>query len=125
MSNLPQDVRKAWSERQAAVILTTVDKKGTPNSIYATCVSKFNDSTLVIADNYFNKTRQNILNGSRASILFITKSGKSYQIKGPVHYYSNGPIYKDMKQWNPEKHPGHAAVALTVEEVYCGAQKLI
>ncbi len=29
------------------------------------------------------------------------------------------------KKWNPEKHPGHAAAALKVEEVYSGAEKLL
>jgi hypothetical protein len=28
-----------------------------------------------------------------------------------------------MKKWNPQKHPGHAAAALNVEEVYSGAEK--
>ncbi len=30
-----------------------------------------------------------------------------------------------MKKWNPKKHPGHAAAALKVEEVYTGAEKLL
>jgi len=30
-----------------------------------------------------------------------------------------------MKQWNPEKHPGHAAAALKVEEAYSGAERLL
>jgi len=29
-----------------------------------------------------------------------------------------------MKKWNPQKHPGHAAAALNVEEVSSGAEKL-
>jgi hypothetical protein len=36
-----------------------------------------------------------------------------------------GAIFEDMKKWNPEKHPGHAAAALKVEEVYKGAERLI
>jgi hypothetical protein len=31
----------------------------------------------------------------------------------------------DMKKWNPLTHPGHVAAALTVEEVYSGAKKLL
>jgi len=30
-----------------------------------------------------------------------------------------------MKKWNPAQHPGHAAVALHVEEVYEGKTKLL
>jgi len=29
-----------------------------------------------------------------------------------------------MKSWNPEKHPGHAAAVLRVEEAFSGAKKL-
>jgi uncharacterized protein len=47
-----------------------------------TCVSKYNESVIVIADNYFNKTRKNILSGSKASILFFTNEGTSFQLKG-------------------------------------------
>jgi predicted pyridoxine 5'-phosphate oxidase superfamily flavin-nucleotide-binding protein len=124
MAVLPEAVSKAWEERDGAVVLTTVDDKGNPNSIYATCVGKFNDEILVVADNYFDKTRKNILSGSRGSILFITKEGRSFQVKGTIDYITEGEVFDFMKSWNPEKHPGHAATALKVEEVYSGAEKL-
>ena len=106
-------------------MLTTVSENGMPNSIYATCVSKYNESTLVIADNYFDKTRTNIKNGSKGSILFIANSGKSYQVKGSIEYHTEGEIFDDMKTWNPTTHPGHAATVLKVEEVYSGSEKLV
>ena len=121
---LPKEVINAWNQKENAVILTTVDLNGLPNSIYATCVSKFDDETLVVADNYFNKTQKNILDESKGAILFITKDGKSYQVKGKIEYLTEGEIFDDMKKWNPEQHPGHAAAALKVEEVYKGGEKL-
>jgi hypothetical protein len=30
-----------------------------------------------------------------------------------------------MKKWNPEKHPGNAAAALKVREVYSGSEKVL
>ncbi len=96
-----------------------------PNAIYATCVSKFSEDTIVVANNYFSKTLENILADSKGSILFMTKEGKSYQIKGRIEYHKEGSIFEDMKQWNPQQHPGHAAAALKVEEVYMGAEKLL
>jgi len=124
MAVLPEEAKKAWEQHSGPVVLTTVDKSGTPNAIYATCVGMFDDSTLVVADNYFDKTRKNILSGSKASILFITEDKTSYQVKGIIEFHTDGPIYDDMKRWNPEKHPGHAAAALTVDEVYSGSKKL-
>ena len=125
MAVLPKIVSKAWEDREGPVILTTLNGDGIPNAIYVTCVSKFDEETIVVANNYFSKTLDNILAGSKGSILFITKGGKSYQIKGSFEYYKDGIIFEDMKKWNPEKHPGHAAAALKVEEVYAGAEKLL
>jgi predicted pyridoxine 5'-phosphate oxidase superfamily flavin-nucleotide-binding protein len=125
MAALPKKVSKAWEDREGPIVLSTVNKDGIPNAIYATCVSIFSEDTVVVANNYFSKTLENILAGSKGTILFITKEGKSYQIKGSIEYHKEGSIYEDMKKWNPKKHPGHAAAALKVEEVYTGAEKLL
>ncbi len=125
MPILPEKVSKAWNERKGPVIFATVDGNGVPNAIYATCVKKFNEDTIVIADNFFDKTRKNILAGSKGSILFITNEDKSFQVKGAIEYHKKGDIFEDMKKWNPKQHPGHAATVLKVEEVYSGSEKLL
>ena len=124
MAALPETVSKAWDNREGPVVLATVDANGLPNAIYATCVKKFDDDKLAIADNYFCKTRENIQAGTQGALLFITKAGKAYQVKGPVEYHTEGEVFDDMKKWNPTQQPGHAAAALKVEEVYSGAEKL-
>jgi hypothetical protein len=30
-----------------------------------------------------------------------------------------------MKKWNPTKHPGHAAAALKVEQVFSGGEQIL
>jgi len=121
---LPEQVCKAWDNRKDAVVFSTADVNGVPNSIYVKSVSRYSESLIVIADNYFHKTRKNILAGGKASILFITNEGKSYQLKGSVRYLQSGEIYDDMKRWNPSRHPGHAAACLEVEEVYSGSERI-
>ena len=125
MKKMPEEVSKAWDKREGPVVFTTVDKEGIPNSIYATCVSKYDEETIVVADNYFDKTKRNIFSGSVGSILFITNDDKSYQIKGSIKYYTEGAIFDDMKKWLPEKYPGHAAAALEIKEIYSGSKKLL
>ncbi len=125
MAALPEEVSKAWKNRKGPIILSTVNKKGIPNSIYVTCVSKYSDDILVVANNYFSKTLENIEANSKGSILFITKEDKSYQVKGSIEYHKDGLVFEDMKKWNPKKHPGHGATALKVEEAYSGAEKLL
>jgi len=125
MSRLPSDVREAWDNRNGPVVLATVDQNGVPNIIYATCVAAFSDAQLVVADNYFDKTRKNLIAGSKGAILFITKDGKAYQVKGSLEYHTEGPVFDHMKTWNPPKHPGNAAAMLNVEEVYAGSERLL
>lgn len=125
MAKLPEDVSKAWDNRKGPVVFSTVDKNGVPNAIYATCVSKFDEETIVIADNYFDKTRKNIQSGSKGSVLFITNEDKSFQVKGVVEYHTEGKFFNDMKKWNPTKHPGHAATVVKIEEVYSGSKNLL
>ena len=125
MAALPEIVTESFQDKQGPAVFTTVNKDGVPNSIYVNCVRIFSDDTFVIADNYFNKTRRNILAGSKGSLLFLTNKIKSFQVKGRIEYHESGEIYDDMKKWNPTKHPGHAAAALKVEEVYSGSEKLL
>ncbi|MBW2184902.1 MAG: pyridoxamine 5-phosphate oxidase [Desulfuromonadales bacterium C00003068] len=125
MAKIPQSVLTAWGNHVGPVIFTTVNQNNIPNSVYATCVSCDGENRFIVADNYFDKTRSNIQAGSRGSFLFITAEDKSYQIKGQIEYHQSGPLFDDMKQWNPEKHPGHAAVAVVAEEIYSGADKII
>lgn len=121
---LPKSVCEAWKNREKAVVLTTVDQMGMPNSIYATCTDLFMESEVVVANNYFDKTMRNIEAGTLASVLFITADGTSYQLKGTVSYHTQGVYYDFMKAFNPAKHPGHGAVVLHVQEAYSGAKAL-
>jgi hypothetical protein len=125
VTTLPESICQAWEKREGPIVLTTVDADGVPNAIYATCVNQYDADTLVVADNYFHKTRANILAGSPGALLFITGEGKAYQVKGTIEYHTEGPIFDDMKGWNPEKHPGHAAAVLKVEQVYSGAERIV
>ncbi|MFA5258042.1 MAG: pyridoxamine 5'-phosphate oxidase family protein, partial [Opitutales bacterium] len=74
MITIPEAVISAWAERKGPVVLATVDSAGVPNAIYVTCVREYDGNSIVIADNYFNKTRANIQAGSSGSILFITNA---------------------------------------------------
>lgn len=125
MPVLPKEVSKAWEEKEGPIVFTTIDENNIPNSIYATCVSKYDEENIIVANNFFSKTLENILTNSSGSILFITKNKASYQIKGSIEYHTEGPIFDNMKSWNPKTHPGHAAAVIKVEEVFKGSEKLL
>ena len=124
MASLPASVREVWEDRDGPVIMATVSPAGIPNIIYVGCVGAFGEDRLVVADNYFDKTRKNLLDGGKGALLFMSKEGKAYQVKGTFEYHTDGEVFDHMKTWNSPKHPGHAAAALRIEEVYSGAEKL-
>lgn len=125
MNTLPQIVIEAWQNKKPAVVFSTVSTNGKPNSIYATCVSVFNNEKILVANNFFSKTMENISSGSTGSILFLTEEDKSYQIKGTISYFTEGELFDDMKKWNPARLPGHGVAVLEIQEVFAGAQKII
>jgi hypothetical protein len=124
MDLLPKEVTNAWDNREGAVVLTTVSEDDLANSIYATCVGLYKNKYIVIADNFFDKTRKNILVNSNGAVLFITKDKKAYQVKGSLKFHYCGEFFEFMKSWNPKPHPGHAAAVLIPEKVYSGAQEI-
>lgn len=125
MKSLPEAVIKAWEEREPICVLATVALDDTPNAIYVGVVGRFDDSTFFVAYNYFHKTKENILAGSKASLLFITKEKKAFQIKGAIELQDSGPVFDAMKRINPEKYPGHSVAVLHVEAVFSGAEQLV
>ncbi len=124
MSKIPEIVQKAWGKRAGFPVFTTVDSAGAPNAIYVGALGLYDDSTIVIADNYMHKTKANILAGSQGALVFISEEKAAYQLKGSLEYTTSGPYFDFMKSINPEGYPGHAAVALKVKAVYLGAEKL-
>jgi len=124
LASLPTSVREMCDDRDGPVILATVRPEGLPNITHVGCVGALGEDRLVVADNYFDKRRKNLLNGGKASLLFRCKKGKAYQAKGTREYHQSGEIFDHMKTCNPSRHPGHGAAALRIEEVYSGAETI-
>ena len=60
MVALSKKLIKEWEHREGPAIFTTVNDDGIPSATYVSCVRFFDNETLVVADNYFHKTRANI-----------------------------------------------------------------
>ena len=126
MKPIPKNVSDAWDNREERMVLTTVSSEGMPNAIWVICAKKVDDHRIVISDNFMNKTRANILAGSKGALLFIAPERKAYQLKGRLAYHRDGPLYEDMKHgWLAPKFAGNAAVELIVDEAYCGGERLL
>lgn len=122
---LPREVIDAWNERVDPLVVTTVDENGLPNSIYASIVHLTTDGRIAVADNYFDKTAENIGSGTPAVFLFITPRKKAYQIKGHLEYFKSGPQFDTMLEWADPKHPRRGVVLMNPESIYHGSRKLL
>jgi predicted pyridoxine 5'-phosphate oxidase superfamily flavin-nucleotide-binding protein len=125
MSRLPNSICQAWEDREGPSVFATADQKGVPNAIYVTSIKLSADGKIVVANNFFQKTAANISSGSRGAVLFITKGGKSYQLKGSIEYFESGAVYEDMRKWADPQYPRVGAAVLNVDEAYSGSEKIL
>ncbi|MBN2069368.1 MAG: pyridoxamine 5'-phosphate oxidase family protein [Opitutales bacterium] len=124
MSNAPSIISESWKTREGPAIFATVSKDGVPNIVYVGALDLLDEGSLVIANNYFEKTKANLATTQTAALLFMDANKKAYQFKGTLSEHSEGPAFDRMKAINPSRHPGHTAVVLHVTEVYSGSNKL-
>ena len=111
-------------------ILSTSSGKGVPNIIYLKFLKVYNDEQILIANNKFFKTEKNLIENPRIAFVVRDKeTGKSYQIKGTVEMHKDDKIYDDVVKWVEEIRTKpltpKSAVILNVEEIYCGAEKIL
>ncbi|MBK8793807.1 MAG: pyridoxamine 5'-phosphate oxidase family protein [Holophaga sp.] len=107
------------------MVFATSNEEGEPNAVYVKCVNFYGDDAILIADNKFYKTRQNILTGNaKGSLLFLCPENKAYQIKGRLEYHTEGEAFQAMLAWTPDRFARNAAVLLRVEACFCGAEEI-
>jgi len=124
MTQIPDVVFQALQDLQTPAVFSTVGTDGNPNAAYVMLVKVDNREIVLLNDSVFHKTRENILSGSRGSVVFLTAAGKAYQLKGALHYHIGGPLYDHMRSVVDATHARIAAVELVVDEVYEGAERL-
>lgn len=125
MSSFTESVKKAWDERQGPIVFTTVGNDGNPNNLYATEVNMYGDDKIVIANKYIDRSMKERLPDSTGSLVFVTNDKKLYLVKGDIHYQYRGENYEFMKSWSGDKHPGHGAAVIDIEEVYENGEKVV
>ena len=123
MAKLTADVKKAISLQEIFPV-ATCNQDGIPNVIYIKYLKVIDDNTVLIADNYLSKTRDNIVNNGKIAFVVLNSDKGSYQIKGISERFEKGPMYDEIQRWVPEKYPRAAAVVMKVEEIYKGAERI-
>ncbi len=119
MVKMPSDIKDVVA-KQKPLPIATADKSGKPNVVFVTMWKLLDDETLLIVDNFFNKTRKNLeANPNMAVVAYDGDSKKSYQLKGTVDIESKGSRFASAKEMaDTKKLPGKAAVVFHIKEIY-------
>ena len=108
--------------------VATASADGIPNIVYVTFIKAVDGDSLVVADNKFDKTRSNLDANPRMSVVVLDpEAKKAYQMKCRAECVTQGDRYDRVVDWVREKRPEmtpKAAFYLSVDEVYCGAERL-
>ena len=118
---MPPEVRETLA-KQKPVPVATANKDGTPNVIFVGALKILDDENIMIADNFFYKTAQNLMENPKIAILcYNGETKKSYQIKGSVTLCEEGENFEQMRMWVHginEKLPAKACVMVKVTEIF-------
>ncbi len=108
-------------EKENVVFFATATEDGTPNVVPIGFARPLDSKTIMIVDNYMKKTRENLENNAKASLVPRDASKCPYQFKGSVEIHTSGKYFDDAVDWAQsvmsELSP-KAAVLLKVEEIY-------
>ena len=112
MAKMTKEVMDVFKDPQALKVLATASADGTLNNVPIQSLTPIDNETLVFADMFINKTKEN-LNATKkcCAVAFIvpTTQGippKGFQVKGTFQgFQTSGPIY-DAVRGEVEKKTG-------------------
>ncbi len=108
-------------EKDNVVFFATATPDGVPNVVPIGFARPIDNNTILIVDNYLNKTRKNLEKNPKASLVVRDASKAPYQFKGTVEIVESGKYFDDAVDWATSvmsQLAPKAAVLLKVEEIY-------
>ena len=110
--------------KQGTYVLGTADGNGVPNVVPVGAVKLLDDETIIVSDQFFRKTLNNLKENPKASIS-IWEMAEGYQIKGDAEIFTEGKIFEETAEWirklsekigRPLKSKG--AIVIKIREIY-------
>jgi len=103
------------------VFLATASPDGVPNVVPIGFARPIDKDTILIADNYMNKTRQNLEINPLISLVTKDATKCPFQFKGKVELFESGKYFDIVTEWGENamtKLTPKAAILMKVEEIY-------
>lgn len=84
-----------------AVVLTTATLDGTPNAVPVGAKKVIDDETILISDQFLNKTLANMKSNPNAAVTFW-EGREGYQLKGKITIETSGALFEETAKWIEE-----------------------
>ena len=119
MVQLTDEIRMSLDGIRLA-FLATASKDGRPNVVPIGAFKLLDDETLLISDQFFNKTLANMRENPQVAISYWGEKG-GFQLKGTVTLHTDDDIFAQDVAWMKELRPTlvpKSAVVMTITDVY-------
>lgn len=123
MAQMTERMKELFEKVHIAVLATT-DEDGTPNAVPVGAKKVLDAETILISDQFFNKTLKNMKENPKVALTFW-EGKEGYQIKGTVTIETSGQRFEDTARWIEERSnragfplKSKGAVILKIEQIY-------
>jgi uncharacterized protein len=119
MVKITEEIRESLAGTKT-VFLATASKAGMPNAVPIGAFKLLDDETMLISDQFFNKTLQNMKENPKVAITWWGEKG-GFQIKGSVTIHTSDDVFRQDVAWMKELRPNlvpKGAVVLKISDVY-------
>lgn len=106
------------------VVLATASADGVPNAVPIGAKKILDDETILISDQFFNKTLANMKENPKIALTFW-EGREGYQLKGSVLIETTGKRFEETAKWIEERSAkagfplkSKGAVIFHIEEIY-------
>jgi len=118
---LNEEVKKVMAQTKIFPV-ATASKDGLPNVVPFAFVKCYNDDTILLADNFMNKSLKNLQENPWIAIcVWDSQNKQSYQIKGEAEIITAGSVLEETAAWVkgviPQLSP-KSAILMKVKNVY-------
>jgi len=119
MVALPTEIIESLTGTKT-LFLATTSKNRMPNVVPIGAFKLLDGETLLISDQYFHKTMQNMAENPVVALSWWGEKG-GFQIKGPITIHTNDEIFRQDVAWMKEVRPHltpKSAIVMKITEAY-------
>jgi len=116
---LTQEIKESLAGTKT-VFLATAAKNGVPNVVPIGAIKALDDGTILISDQFFNKTLKNMRENPTIAVSWWGDKG-GFQIKGTITIHTDDEVFAKDVAWMKELRPNltpKSAIIVKVTDVF-------